>query len=179
MSNLNYVFFEEYKRLDKLCGELYHDQYGISHYIDDMKSASGNDCKYIPGWKEDLEKLIRIRHIRNHLAHTEGAFHEEICTHKDIEWSREFHRRILNQSDPLAMLYQYSKAAQQVKKINLSASKLQSSQTSPQTSLDFKEIKETNSLADTTKHSFYWIIVLLVIAGVLFLTILDITGLLG
>ena len=39
MDNLNYIFFEEFKRLDKLCGELYADQHGISKYIDDMRNV--------------------------------------------------------------------------------------------------------------------------------------------
>lgn len=108
MDNLNYNFFEEYKRLDKLCGELYGDQHGVSHYIDDMKDVPKNSYLHISNWKTDLEQLIRLRHIRNYLAHTEGAFNEEICTQKDIEWSQNFYKRILNQSDPIATLYQYS-----------------------------------------------------------------------
>lgn len=117
MDNLNYVFFEEFKHLDKLCGELYGDPHGVSKYINDMKNMPQNDCWNIPNWKTDLELLIRLRHIRNNLAHTEGAFHEEMCTQKDIDWVRDFHRRILNQSDPLAMLYQYSKTKQQMTRV--------------------------------------------------------------
>lgn len=39
MDNLNYAFFEEFKHLDKLCGELYGDKHGISKYIDDMRNV--------------------------------------------------------------------------------------------------------------------------------------------
>lgn len=113
MNNLNYVFFEEFKRLDKLCGELYKVQYGITCYIDDMKSVSEKDYRYISNWKSDLEQLRRLRHIRNHLAHTEGAFNEEVCIQSDIDWLRNFHKRILNQTDSLALLYQNSKAKKQ------------------------------------------------------------------
>lgn len=105
MNSLNYMFFEEFKRLDKLCGELYDTQYGVTHYIDDMKSAAWDDCKHISNWKPDLKELIRLRHIRNHLAHTEGAFQEAVCTKEDVDWIKKFYRRIMNQSDPLAMLY--------------------------------------------------------------------------
>lgn len=178
MSNLNYTFFEEYKRLDKLCGELYNDQYGISHYIEDMRNISGNDFRSIPGWKDDLDRLIRLRHIRNYLAHTEGAFQEENCTEKDIEWIQEFHRRILNQSDPLAMLYQYSKTKQQARKSSLSPSKPQPPQPSPD-SPGTKDIGNVNLTANRRKRRLYWIIVSILIAGFLFLVILDITGLLG
>lgn len=48
MNDLNYVFFEEFKRLDKLCGELYNAPHAVTHYIDDMKSTSWNDCRNIP-----------------------------------------------------------------------------------------------------------------------------------
>lgn len=31
------LFFEEYKKLDKLCSDKYNDKYGISTYIKDME----------------------------------------------------------------------------------------------------------------------------------------------
>lgn len=31
------LFFEEYKKLDKLCSDIYNDKYGISTYIKDME----------------------------------------------------------------------------------------------------------------------------------------------
>lgn len=121
MNDLNYIFFEEFKKLDKLCGELYESPYGVTHYIDDMKAASWDDCRHIPNWKTDLKELIRLRHIRNHLAHTEGAFHEDICTQNDIDWIKNFHKRIMNQSDPLAMLYQTLQIKKQTPEPNYSS----------------------------------------------------------
>lgn len=105
MNKNNIIFFEEYKKLDKLCSEIYQEQYGITHYIDDMKNKPEKDSCHIPGWKTDLKQLIRIRHIRNYLAH-EGAFEEELCTQNDIDWIKTFYQRILTQSDPCTMLYQ-------------------------------------------------------------------------
>lgn len=108
MNHLNYTFFEEFKRLDKLCGQLYGAQNGVTHYIDNMKTVPVNNYRYISGWNSDLKELIRLRHIRNYLAHTEGAFEEENCTQKDIDWIRGFHNRILHQSDPIALLHKNS-----------------------------------------------------------------------
>ncbi len=179
MDNINYIFFEEYKRLNKLCSELYGDQNGISHYIDDMKNVPGTDCRYISGWKDDLSQLIRLRHIRNHLAHAEGAFDEGICTYRDIEWIQEFHKRILNQSDPLALLYQYSQSRQQMKKTNSSASKPYPPQPLPQVNINIREIKERRPPADKRRQNFYWIIFLIIMVGIFFLSLLEITGLLG
>ena len=36
----------------------------------------------------DLDQLIRVRRIRNHLAHEEGAFDEAAYTQNDIDWLR-------------------------------------------------------------------------------------------
>lgn len=113
MYNLNYVFFEEFKRLDKLCGEIYHSQHGVTSYIEDMKSVS-QPC--ISNWKSDLEKLIHLRHLRNHLAHTSGAFLENVCTQKDIDFVIEFYNRILSQKDPMALLYKMKKSVRPVSK---------------------------------------------------------------
>ncbi len=110
MDNLNYIFFEEFKSLDKLCGELYKEKYGITYYINDMKAVSENIYQNIPDWNFDLKSLKHIRHIRNNLAHSEGAFNEEVCTQADIDWIKDFHNRILSQSDPISVLYQNTKA---------------------------------------------------------------------
>ena len=107
MNNLNLIFLEEYKQLDKLCGELYDGQPGVTSYINDMKSLDWNDARDIPDWKSDLYELKRLRHIRNHLAHTEGAFDEKLCTNEDVNWVKNFRNRILKQTDPLALLQKY------------------------------------------------------------------------
>ena len=109
MNNLNLIFLEEYKQLDKLCGELYDGQPGVTSYINEMKSMNWNDAREISNWKSDLSNLIRLRHIRNHLAHTEGAFDEKLCTSDDVNWVKDFRNRILKQTDPLAMLLKHSK----------------------------------------------------------------------
>lgn len=110
MNNLNLIFLEEYKQLDKLCSELYDGQPGVTSYINDMKSLDWNDTRNIPDWKSDLYELKRLRHIRNHLAHTEGAFDEKLCTNDDVNWVKDFRNRILRQTDPLATLRKKSKS---------------------------------------------------------------------
>ena len=109
MNNLNLIFLEEYKQLDKLCGELYDNQPGVTSYINDMKNIDWNVAREISDWKADLNHLIRLRHIRNHLAHTEGAFNEKLCTSEDINWVKDFRNRIRKQTDPLALLQKYSR----------------------------------------------------------------------
>ena len=109
MINLNFIFLEEYKQLDKLCSELYDGQPGVTSYINEMKSVDWNDARDIPDWKSDLNELKRLRHIRNHLAHTEGAFDEKLCTNDDVNWVKNFRNRILKQTDPLSLLGKYPK----------------------------------------------------------------------
>lgn len=174
MDNLNYVFFEEYKHLDKLCEELYGEHNGISHYIDDMKNTPEYDSRNISYWRNDLEKLIRLRHIRNQLAHSEDAFNENICTQKDIEWCRNFYNRILNQSDSLALLYQYSKKKRQIVK-----TKTGTPQPSSQHNTDINRIENTSISSGRKTIWSYWTVLLLVIVGTLLLAILGITVLWG
>ena len=105
MNNLNYVFFDTFANLDKLCGQLYNKSYGVTHYIDDMKVITWNDYRHIPNWEADLQTLIRLRHIRNTLAHEPSAFQYESCSQADIDGLEYFHKRILNRTDPMALLH--------------------------------------------------------------------------
>ncbi|MCM1221686.1 MAG: hypothetical protein NC548_45140 [Lachnospiraceae bacterium] len=169
MDNLNYIFFEEYKHLDKLCGELYASQYGITQYIDDMKSVSENQFRYIPNWTVDLKQLKRLRHIRNQLAHTEGAFLEEACTQSDIDWLKDFHGRILHQSDPLAVLHQSSKTKQHTAEIWTPSSPFQL----PQQSIQYsdEEISDTEHETDHGIGIFSCILLVFVIIGAIVLVL--------
>lgn len=122
MNNLNFVFFEEYKRLEVLCNDMYQVHNGVTQYIENMKSVPYYDYCSIAYWDSDLKNLKRLRHIRNHLSHTPGAFAENICTLNDIRWLQNFHRRILAQTDPLALLHNKNKVtpgAQTTKKNNI------------------------------------------------------------
>mgnify|MGYP005780509263 CR=1 FL=1 len=114
MSNLNYVFFDEYARLDKLCSELVGGssagKTGVTSYIDDMERIFTRGTQSIPRWTDDYRQLKHVRYIRNRLAHEAGAFEEKLCTQDDISFVKAFHERILNQTDPLAMLYKLSKS---------------------------------------------------------------------
>lgn len=121
MNSLNYIFFEEYKHLEKLCREMYRDKDGVTNYINDMEKAPLWDCANIPNWKTDLEQLKRLRHIRNNLAHTEGAFDEQTCTQADIDWIKNFYNRIMKQFDPLAVLHQKSMAKNTAARQNYNA----------------------------------------------------------
>lgn len=171
MNRQNYIFFEEYKHLDKLCGEIYRDQHGVSKYIDDMKNTPENGYRNIPNWKADLEHLIQLRHFRNYLAHAEDAFNEDVCTLKDIEWCKDFYNRILNQSDPLSMLYQNSKAQQQIAKTAKQFQQYRLPKQSKQSNKVNDEVEKKEAKRNTRMNSFYWIILFLIIAVALLIAL--------
>lgn len=113
MENGNLLFLEAFKHLDKLCRELYPVGKGVTSYIEDMKQTSVLFSRQIPGWDSDLEQLVRFRHMRNQLAHEVGTLNVCISTPEDAAWLEAFCRRILNQSDPIAMRYQLQRPARQ------------------------------------------------------------------
>ncbi len=99
-------FMDAYKNLEKLCGEMYGQQNGVSAYIDEMKQTPrGSLC--VKNWDEDLENLKHYRWVRNQISHEPNCNEVNMCEPYDTVWLEHFHGRIMNQSDPLA-LYQKS-----------------------------------------------------------------------
>lgn len=122
---INIEFFEEYKRLDKLCAELFgKNSGGITSYINEMeaKSIPGIQTRKIAGWDGTLAKLKKLRHIRNNMAHDEGSFGDAYCTDEDVEWLRNFYDKIMKVSDPLAQ-YQKSMEAEKMSRNHQNDSK--------------------------------------------------------
>ena len=105
MKNDNQVFFEEYKRLDKLIKEVLNSEVGVTAYIDEMKAVSNYERNYLRGFEHTLKRLIEVRHIRNKLAHDTINFDTPLCDEADIKFIREFKKSILNQTDPLCFIY--------------------------------------------------------------------------
>lgn len=97
-------FFESYKHLEKICGEIYGnaEKSGVSAYIDEMCKIP-NGGYYVDNWNEDLKKLKHYRGIRNQISHEPGYTEENLCTHADELWLDNFYSRIMTVSDPLAL----------------------------------------------------------------------------
>ena len=95
-------FINSYKRLEKLCNEIYDSNHGVSAYIDDMARLASASF-YVFNWNDDLKQLKHYRWIRNQIAHEPNCTEENMCEYGDAQWIDDFYDRIMNQSDPLAM----------------------------------------------------------------------------
>ncbi len=95
-------FINSYKRLEKLCNEIYDSNHGISAYIDDMAKLTSASF-YVFNWNDDLKQLKHYRWIRNQIAHEPNCTEENMCEYGDAQRIDDFYDRIMNQSDPLAM----------------------------------------------------------------------------
>jgi hypothetical protein len=63
----------------------------------------------VRGWENDLKQLKHYRWVRNQIAHNPDCTEENMCDASDAQWLADFHSRIVNQTDPLAL---YRKATQ-------------------------------------------------------------------
>ena len=95
-------FINSYKRLEKLCNEIYDSNHGVSAYIDDMARLASASF-YVFNWNDDLKQLKHYRWIRNQIAHEPNCTEENMCEYGDVQWIDDFYDRIMNQSDPLTM----------------------------------------------------------------------------
>lgn len=102
--NTNIIFFDEYKKLDKLCPEMYgKNSGGVTCYLNDMMAVPVMQRNRIPEWNQTYDRLRKLRHIRNQMAHGEGSFEDYPCNKEDIMWLWEFQSKIMHTSDPLAV----------------------------------------------------------------------------
>lgn len=102
--NTNIIFFDEYKKLDKLCSEMYgKNSGGVTCYLNDMIAVPVMQRNRIPEWNQTYDRLRELRHIRNQMAHGEGSFEDYPCSEEDVLWLFEFQSKIMHISDPLAV----------------------------------------------------------------------------
>lgn len=107
-------FIDSYKRLEKLCSEMYGDNHGLTAYIDEMKKIPNGEL-YVHGWDEDLKQLKHYRWIRNQISHEPGCSEENMCKSGDAAWLEGFYSRILGGTDPLT---RYRKATTAKRAVN-------------------------------------------------------------
>lgn len=104
-------FFEAYKRLDRLCADLYGDwdanKAGVTAYIEDMKSRDARGRQLVPAWDADRQSLKHVRDVRNRIAHEAAA--GQVAQPSDLDFVEELHQRLLSGTDPLTSLWKAEK----------------------------------------------------------------------
>lgn len=93
--------FDEYKRVDNICRDMFSSQSGVSQYITEMEQNSFRGRSMVSSWDGDYRRLKRIRWLRNQIAHESSATD---CNEDDLIWLEGFHHRLLECQDPLALL---------------------------------------------------------------------------
>lgn len=71
-------FIDAYKHLEKLCGDMLHDDRRLSAYIDEMLRLS-NGARYVRNWDYDLKQLKHYRWVRNQIVHEPGHTEQNMC----------------------------------------------------------------------------------------------------
>ncbi len=97
-------FIDSYKRLEKLCNEIYGDNHGLSSYIDEMINDPIGSY-YVSGWNENLKQLKHYRWMRIQIVHEPDCTEGNMCELEDVLWLDNFHSHIMNQTDPLALYH--------------------------------------------------------------------------
>lgn len=142
-------FIDSYKRLEKLCNEMYGDNHGLSTYIDEMIDKP-NGSHYVSNWNEDLKQLKHYRWIRNQIVHEPGCTEENMCESGDMQWIDNFYSRIMSTNDPLT-LYRKVRSSQRVQK----PKQTYSSHTTNYTYQQYGNISSESKYENTSSESKY------------------------
>jgi len=120
MSSLNYKFFDEFKALDAIlkdvCNSLGENKLGVTLYLETMDKLFATGEAKVEGWKSDYNRLKKLRHIRNELAHSANSFSCDLCSSDDIDFVISFKERVLMEADPISLLKEASKKKQYKRK---------------------------------------------------------------
>ena len=107
------LFFEEYKRLDRLCADLFSCREGVKEYLAQMEQAERQGRALVPSWTADFVSLDHVRWIRNQIAHSPAVL--PISEEIDIAFIQAFYERILRVQDPLSLLRKEELAGQKLR----------------------------------------------------------------
>ncbi len=99
-------FFEEFKRLERLCSDMYSQKHGVSLYIDEMNEKRALGESMFSDWRKNYNLLKHLRYLRNQIAHGEG---DNVCSNADVEEIKWFYNMIISGNDPLALLAKASR----------------------------------------------------------------------
>jgi hypothetical protein len=99
MTTLESVFLDEYKRLNAVCSDMFHDKNGVTAYLNYMDTVPNAARQGISTWSYDRSTLLRLRHVRNQIAHSTES---SSCTEEDLNKLKNFYDRLLHGEDALS-----------------------------------------------------------------------------
>lgn len=105
MNEIELEFLEEYKHLEKLLNDVFEVQHGVSEYIKILEEKEHLGSRIVSSWMNDYYSLKHVRYIRNKITHDSDA---SGCEEKDIDFVKDFYEKIMNHTDPLALLNKYN-----------------------------------------------------------------------
>lgn len=97
------TFFEEYKRFDRICSDMYSVPGGVSQYILDMENHFSEGTLLVDNWKQTYGEIKHLRWVRNQIAHEASG--GSISSDHDLVILQAITLSILQQEDPLALLH--------------------------------------------------------------------------
>ena len=100
MTSLEIAFLDEYKRLDAVCANMFHEKNGVTAYLNFMETVPITEQRKIGSWSYDRSTLLRLRHVRNQIAHSSESYS---CTREDLDKLKSFYNRILHGEDALSV----------------------------------------------------------------------------
>ncbi len=134
-------FFKTYKSVDNICKDMYSSDDGVTAYINEMQACT-NTSFQTENWKEDFTRLNDVRDKINQIAHEVDCNEENILEKQDAKWLEEFHNKLLNKTDPLAL---YTKAIDELNSLNTQTVDLLKEEVEDLYKEDEKDLKSNNS----------------------------------
>lgn len=114
MIELNIKFLEMYKRIDKICRDMFNCKDGITEYINKMEETPFSNYSKVKYWNEFYKEVKNYRWVRNQLAHDQ-PLDSNFCEESDMEWLEKFYNDLLNCNDPLTIAYKNGKTIEETK----------------------------------------------------------------
>ena len=110
MQTLDMTFFEEFKRLESVCNDMFSCKSGVTEYINRMEQSAGRGRIVVANWDADYKALKHLRWLRNQIAHDADV--AGLCRQEELTQLRRFYKRVLSRQDPLSMLSRAAKSKQ-------------------------------------------------------------------
>lgn len=115
MDNIEIEFFEEYKKLDNLCKDLFRSNLGVTKYIEEMEKTPFIDRRLVNSWNNYYDMLKHVKWIRNNIAHNNEY---SGCNKDDVENIKNFYQQIIEQKDPFSIINEKNKELQEYNEVN-------------------------------------------------------------